>query len=80
MLRCLKKCHTGKKTAAGKVLQNQTDVTEYILNEGKIAIVPFNCFGADKNSNWYRLSVGTCKTEEIDEMLKMLKAALTKLT
>jgi aspartate aminotransferase len=71
---------TGKKTAAGKVLQNQTEVTEYILNEGKIAIVPFNCFGADKNSNWYRLSVGTCKTEEIDEMLKMLKAALTKLT
>mgnify|MGYP003414358959 CR=1 FL=1 len=71
---------TGKKTAAGKVLQNQSDVTEYILNEGKIAIVPFNCFGADKNSNWYRLSVGTCKTEEIDEMLKMLKTALTKLT
>jgi aspartate aminotransferase len=71
---------TGKKTAAGKVLQNQSDVTEYILNEGKIAIVPFNCFGADKNSNWYRLSVGTCKIEEIDEMLKMLKAALTKLT
>lgn len=70
---------TGKKNAAGKVLQNQSDVTEYILNEGKIAIVPFNCFGADKNSNWYRLSVGTCKTEEIDEMLKMLKAALTKL-
>ncbi len=70
---------TGKKTAAGKVLQNQSDVTEYILNEGEIAIVPFNCFGADKNSNWYRLSVGTCKTEEIDEMLKMLKAALTKL-
>ena len=70
---------TGKKNAAGKVLQNQSDVTEYILNEGKIAIVPFNCFGADKNSNWYRLSVGTCKTEEVDEMLKMLKAALTKL-
>lgn len=71
---------TGKKTEAGKVLQNQSDVTEYILNEGKIAIVPFNCFGADKNSNWYRLSVGTCKTEEIDEMLKILKTALIKLT
>lgn len=71
---------TGKKTAAGKVLQNQTDVTDYILNEGKIAIVPFNCFGADKNSNWYRLSVGTCKIEEIEEMIKTLKAALTKLT
>ena len=71
---------TGKITTSGKVLQNQTDVTEYILNEGKVAIVPFNCFGADKNNIWYRLSVGTCKTEEIDEMLKMLKTALTKLT
>lgn len=70
----------GKKTADGKILETQSDVTDYILNEAKIAVVPFNCFGADKNSNWYRLSVGTCKTEEIDEMLASLKAALQKLT
>jgi aspartate aminotransferase len=71
---------TGKKTAGGKVLENQSKVTAYILDEAKIAIVPFYAFGAPKNSNWYRLSVGTCKTEEIDEMLAMLKAALTKLS
>jgi aspartate aminotransferase len=70
---------TGKKTAGGKVLENQSEVTAYILDEAKIAIVPFYAFGAPKNSNWYRLSVGTCKTEEIDEMLGELRVALSKL-
>jgi aspartate aminotransferase len=69
----------GKKTAEGKLIEDQSEVTAYILNEAKIAIVPFYAFGASKNSNWYRLSVGTCKTEEIDEMLGMLKTALSKL-
>jgi aspartate aminotransferase len=66
----------GKKTTEGKVLATQEDVTAYILNEAKIAVVPFYAFGAPKDSNWYRLSVGTCKTSEIDEMLAMLRKAL----
>jgi len=69
----------GKKTTEGKILQEQSEVTAYILNEAKIAIVPFYAFGAPKNSNWYRLSVGTCKINEIDEMLGMLKQALISL-
>jgi aspartate aminotransferase len=69
----------GKKTAEGKVLENQSEVTAYILDEAKIAIVPFYAFGAPKSSNWYRLSVGTCKTEEIDKMLGELRVALSKL-
>jgi aspartate aminotransferase len=69
----------GKKTDRENILQQQKDVTEYILNEAKLAIVPFYAFGAPQNSNWYRLSVGTCKKEEISEMLANLKEALTKL-
>ena len=69
----------GKKTQDEKILTEQKDVTEYILNEAKLAVVPFYAFGADKNSNWYRLSVGTCKKEEIKEMLEKLKEALKKL-
>jgi aspartate aminotransferase len=69
----------GKKTAEGNVLEDQSQVTDYLLNEAKLAVVPFYAFGANKNSNWYRLSVGTCKKEEIDEMLGMLKTALQKL-
>lgn len=69
----------GKKTADGVVLMDQSDVTDYILNEAKLAVVPFYAFGADKSSAWYRLSVGTCKKEEIGAMLGQLKGALKKL-
>jgi aspartate aminotransferase len=69
----------GKKTAEVKLLKDQSEVTDYILNEAKLAVVPFYAFGADKNSPWYRLSVGTCKKEEIGEMLVKLKEALKNL-
>jgi len=69
----------GMKTASGKLLKDQSDVTDYILNEAKLAVVPFYAFGADRGSPWYRLSVGTCKKEEIHEMLGKLREALKKL-
>lgn len=69
----------GKKTAGGNLLTTQAEVTAYILNEAKLALVPFYAFGADKNSNWYRLSVGCCKKEDINPMLDKLREALDKL-
>jgi aspartate aminotransferase len=69
----------GKTTADGKLLETQSEVTAYILNEAKLAVVPFYAFGASRNSPWYRLSVGTCKKEEIGEMFQKLKMALQPL-
>lgn len=69
----------GKKTSEGRLLQDQGDVTAYMLNEAKLAVVPFYAFGANRNSPWYRLSVGTCKKEEIGEMIGKLREALGKL-
>ena len=69
----------GKRTANGKLLEKQTDVTDYLLNEARLAVVPFYAFGAAASSSWYRLSVGTCKKEETPEMLSILKEALKKL-
>ena len=69
----------GKKAPDGKVLDTQADVTSYLLQYAHLAIVPFYAFGADKSSPWYRLSVGTCKKEEIDEMLEKLEGALEQL-
>jgi aspartate aminotransferase len=71
---------TGKKTTNGRVLQNQTDVTSYILDEARLAIVPFSAFGASKNSPWYRLSVGTCQKEKIPAMFQQLRVAINKLS
>jgi len=69
----------GKTTINGDSLSAQSDVTSYILNEAKLAVVPFYAFGAPKESDWYRLSVGTCRKEEIPAMLAQLKQALEKL-
>jgi aspartate aminotransferase len=69
-----------KKTNDGNLLENQADVTAYILEEAKLALVPFYAFGAEKNNSWYRLSVGRCKKEEIATMLLKLRNSLERLT
>lgn len=70
----------GKHTKEGNLLTDQAAVTAYLLNEAKLAVVPFYAFGAPKDSSWYRLSVGTCKKEEIGLMLEQLGLACSKLT
>ena len=69
----------GKQTGEGQPLTTQADITSYLLQNASLAVVPFYAFGAPKDSPWYRLSVGTCKKEEIDEMLQKLRTALSQL-
>lgn len=71
---------TGKKTEAGNILSEQNQVTTYLLQEAGLAVVPFSAFGSSRTNPWYRLSVGTCKIEEIDEMTSRLRKALKKLS
>lgn len=70
----------GKKTPDGKVLETTRDVTKYLLDEAKLAIVPFYAFGASADSSWYRLSVGTCKMEDVSAAIASLRKALTQLS
>lgn len=67
---------SGWKTPDGKTIRDSRDVYHYLLNEAKVALVPFFAFGAAEDSFWFRLSVGTCKTEEIPEALMALEKAL----
>ncbi|HSN10178.1 MAG TPA: aminotransferase class I/II-fold pyridoxal phosphate-dependent enzyme [Hanamia sp.] len=69
----------GKTTKNGDFLSTQSEATSYILDKAKLAVVPFYAFGASKDSDWYRLSVGTCKKEEIPSMLNQLREALENL-
>jgi aspartate aminotransferase len=70
----------GKKKADGTVLQTTADITSYLLGEAHLALVPFNAFGASKESTWYRLSVGTATMADVAESIVSLKEALSKLT
>lgn len=70
----------GLKTAEGIELKTTKDITKYILDEAKLAVVPFYCFGADDNSPWYRMSVGTCKVSDVEHVINGLRNALIKLS
>ncbi|MET3732608.1 pyridoxal phosphate-dependent aminotransferase [Moheibacter stercoris] len=69
----------GKKTKEGKTLETIQEVTQYLLEEAKVALVPFYAFGASQTSNWFRLSVGTTSREDIQEIVQNLKSCLQKL-
>ena len=69
----------GKITPEGKTLHSTDEITNYILNTAQVAIVPFYAFGAPRTSNWYRLSVGTCRKEDIPVIMQRLRNALKQL-
>jgi aspartate aminotransferase len=69
----------GKKMASGDVLQTTGDVTAYLLNEAKVALVPFRAFGASDDSTWYRLSVGTASTSDVEASILAIESAMAKL-
>ncbi len=69
----------GMKKENGGVLQTTKDITKYILEDAKVAIVPFYAFGDSEDSTWYRLSVGTCRVEDVEKVIENLRNALRKL-
>lgn len=70
----------GMKTQDGATLTSSKEVNKYLLDEAKIALVPFYAFGSSDDSVWYRLSVGTCQTDDIPVALAALESALNKLS
>jgi len=70
----------GKKMDSGIALNTTMDITKYILDEAKVALVPFYAFGTSPESSWYRLSVGTCRLEDVDVIISNLRKALSKLS
>lgn len=66
----------GMQTADGKTLHSNKEVASYLLEKARVALVPFYAFGSAPDSPWYRLSVGTCRTEEIPQIMEGLGSAL----
>ena len=59
-------------------LRTNDDVRRYLLEEAGFAVVPFQAFGLQGDTGWFRLSVGAVSTREIDEALPRVESALRK--
>ncbi len=69
----------GRKTDQGKLLESDSDVQRYLLEVGKVGILPFSWFGAHQHGNWYRISVGTCEMGDIELVMTNIQSALERL-
>ncbi|WP_017733742.1 pyridoxal phosphate-dependent aminotransferase [Nafulsella turpanensis] len=69
----------GKTTPDGKELRTNKDITSYLIQEAKLAIVPFGAFGTSELSPWFRMSVGGASLESIQAALPRLREALHQL-
>ena len=67
----------GAVTPAGKTLQRNDDIRQYLLEEAGVAVVPFQAFGLTEETGWFRLSVGAVSKEEIPATLERLERALS---
>ena len=69
----------GRRAPDGAVLKTDEDVRQYLLEAAGVAIVPFQAFGVENDSGWYRLSVGAVSLEQIDRMLPRMRHAIEAL-
>jgi len=70
----------GKKKGNGDVISSTADITQFLIEEAQLAIVPFTAFGCEQGTDWFRISIGTLPLESIPELLSLLRNALGKLS
>ncbi|MGY8702419.1 MAG: pyridoxal phosphate-dependent aminotransferase [Candidatus Poseidoniales archaeon] len=52
------------------------DIRQWLLNEAGIAVVPFQAFGLEDESGWFRVSIGAVGLDDIHASMERLEAAL----
>ena len=60
----------------GKGFSSNEEIRTWILEEARVAIVPFQAFDMPENSGWFRFSVGTVSKEELQEAMYRIEKIL----
>ena len=55
------------------------EIRLWLLNEAGIAVIPFQSFGLEDESGWFRISIGAVSVEEVSEAMIRLENALRVL-
>lgn len=69
----------GRKLPDGRVLETDDDVRRLLLEEARVAVVPFTAFGLPHDTGWVRLSVGAVDDDGIDGALDRIRALLQRI-
>lgn len=66
----------GGHTRAGETLRTDNDIRRYLLQAARLAVVPFDAFGAAEGQGWCRLSIGVTSVAELEELMPRLRTAV----
>jgi aspartate aminotransferase len=69
----------GKRTKSGVLLTTNEDIRKYLLEKAGVGLVPFQAFGSEEETGWFRLSVGAVSIKDIREMFPRVREALLEL-
>ena len=64
----------------GKKIDRNEAIRKLVLEHAGLAIVPFQEFGLQEETGWFRLSVGAVSMEEIAEMFPRVRALLDRIS
>lgn len=57
-------------------LRSNDDIRRLLLDRARFAVVPFQAFGLQEDTGWFRLSVGAVSADDIRQALPRVEAAL----
>ncbi len=72
--------YVGARTSQGKQLTTLTDLRQFLLEDARVAMVPFTGFGVKEPTSWFRCSVGAVSPQEVELSLQRLAASLRSLS
>ncbi len=68
------------KRIGGCMIESNEAIRSLLLEKAGVAVVPFQAFGLEAETGWFRLSVGSVSMEEIVELFPRVRALLSEAT
>lgn len=59
-------------------LETNEQIRKWLLNEAGVAVVPFQAFGLEDESGWFRISIGAVSLQDISSAMDRLESALNR--
>jgi aspartate aminotransferase len=67
------------RSVGGTKLESNETIRKVLLERAGVAVIPFQAFGLQENTGWFRLSIGTVTLGEIGEALARLRGVLDEV-
>ena len=61
------------RSVGGQTIRTNEDIRRWLLEAARIAVVPFQAFGLDRDDGWMRLSVGAVSVDAIRQGMTRLR-------